>query len=113
MDKTLKQSKYKTLVRFENGMEIKADPMNWVLYIPSPRSYSYYPTLDCVFIEILDLRIKELATKDSRRTLQSLADAISQAKTEIESVLTQLTTPKIAEQGRLGVQEGGLRVRND
>lgn len=113
MEKTLKQSKYKTIVKFENGIEIKADQMSYILYIPSPRTYWYYPTLDSLFSELLTLRIKELATKDSRQTLQSLADAIFQAKTEIESVLVQLTTPKISEQSRLNMQGDGLRIKND
>ncbi len=113
MEKKLKTSKYKTIVRFENGIEIKVDQMSYILYIPSPRTYWYYSTLDALFSELLTLRIKELATKDSRQTLQSLADAISQAKTEIESILTQLTTPKTPEQSRLELQEGGLKIKND
>lgn len=113
MEKTLKQSKYKTIVKFESGIEIKADQMSYILYIPSPRTYWYYPTLDSLFSELLTLRIKELATRDSRQTLQSLADAISQAKTEIESVLNQLTTPKISEQSRLNMQGDGLKIKND
>lgn len=113
MENKLKPSKYRTIVKFENGIEIKADQMSYILYIPSPRTYWYYSTLDSLFSELLTLRIKELATRDSRQTLQSLADAISRATTEIESVLTQLITPKISEQSRLNMQEDSLRVKND
>src|SRR3989344_2588005 len=109
MEKILRPSKFKTLAKFENGMEIKADPMNWVLYIPSPRSYWYYSNLESLFSELLTLRIKELASQDSKQTLQSFADAIYQAKTEMESVLSQLTTAKIPEQSRLDTQEDALR----
>lgn len=106
-------SKYKTIVKFENGIEIKADQMNWVLYIPSPRTYWYYPTLDGVFTDLLNLRIKEISAKDSRKTIQCLTEAIIQAKTEIRVIIDTLTTVKIPEQSRLDMQEGRLRIKDD
>lgn len=111
--KTQNTSKYKTIVKFKNGIEIKADQNNWVLYNPSPRNYSYYPSLDSLFSDLLTLRIKEISAKDSRKTIQSLAEAIIQAKTEIKVVIDTLITVKIPEQSRLDMQEGGLKIKND
>lgn len=115
MDKVskLSKSKYKILVKFENGSEIKADPMCWVLYIPSPRTYWYYSDLSQVFSEILNLRIKELAGLDSRHNLESLAQAIHQATKEINHIISTLTTIKISEQSRLDLQEHPLEKKDD
>lgn len=113
MENKLKQSKYKTIVRFENGMEIKADLMNWVLYIPSPRTYWYYPTLDCVFTELLNLRIKELASGDARNNLESLSRAITQANEEIKKTIETVTTIKLPEQSRSVLQERQGNPKND
>lgn len=107
------KSKYKTLVKFESGMEIKADLMNWMLYIPSPRTYWYYPTLDCVFTEILNLRIKELAGKDARHNLESLSQAIFQAKAETEETIRAVTTAKLPVQSRLDLQERRVNPKDD
>lgn len=112
MENKLKHSKYRTLVKFKNGIEIKADSMSYILYIPSPRNYSYYPTLDSLFSELLTLRIKELASRDSRKTISSLSDAISQAQKEIESTLAELTTIKIPEQSRLDLHGGVVDNKN-
>lgn len=108
-----KQSKYKILVKFTNGIEIRADLMSWILYIPSPRTYQYYSTLDSVFTELLDLRIKELAAKDPRKNLESLSEAINKAITEIRQITTSLTTIKIPEQSRLELQEPPMEVIDD
>jgi len=113
MENKLKPSKYKTIVRFDNGIEIKADLMNWVLYIPSPRTYWYYSTLDCVFTELLNLRIKELASNDSQKTLDSLANSINQAKNEIREILSDLTSVQIPEQSRSDLQERQENPKND
>ncbi len=107
-----KKSKYKTIVKFENGTEIKADLMSYVLFMP-PRTYWYYTSLDSVFSDLLTLRIKELASSDSRHTLQSLADSINKAKAEIELVMGQLTSPRSSAQSRSEAQEKHRKHTND
>lgn len=113
MEKTLKQSKYKTIVKFDNKIEIKADSMNWVLYTPSPRSYLYFSTLEDLLSELLNLRIKELAIKNYAKTIESLALSIQQAKTEIEQIIGNLTKVKIPAQSRLDLQEKQVNLKND
>lgn len=105
MEQKLKQSKYKTLVKFKNGMEIKSDPMCWVLYIPSPRTYWFYSTLDQLFSDLLNLKIKELASRDSRKTIHSLGEAILKATQEIKKIMEGLTTVKFPAQSRSETQE--------
>ncbi|MBU1031958.1 hypothetical protein KKE03_03495 [Patescibacteria group bacterium] len=113
MEKKLKQSKYKTLVKFNNGIEIKADSMNWVLYTPSPRSYLYFSTLEDLLTEFLNLRIKELAIKNPAKTFESLAQSIQQAKTEIKQIIGGLTQVKIPAQSCSALQERQENPKND
>lgn len=112
MENRLKHSKYKTLVKFENKIEIKADSMNWVLYTPSPRSYLYFSTLEDLLTELLNLRIKNLAIKNPAKTIESLAQSIQQAKVEIKQIIGDLTKVKISAQSCLGLQERGSEVKS-
>lgn len=113
MEKKLEQSKYKTLVRFDNRIEIKADSMNWILYSASPRSYQYFSTLEDLLTELLNFRIKELAIKSSSKTIESLAYSIRQAKEEIRQIISELTTIKTPVQDCSGLQEGVISTKND
>ncbi len=113
MEKKSKQSKYKTLVKFENGIEIKADSMNWVLFSPSPRSYLYFSTLEDLLTEVLNLKVKELAIRNSEKTIESLAGSIYQAKTEIKRIIGDLTRVKIPVQSRSELQEATLKEKGD
>lgn len=113
MENRLKQSKYKTLVKFKDGIEIKADPLCWVLYIPSPRTYWFYSTLDQLFSDFLNLKIKELASKDSRKTVESLGQAIQKAHSEVKEIISSLTVVKIPDQRRLDLQESPGNQKDD
>lgn len=113
MEKTSRHNKLNTIVRFEDGTEIRSDTLNWVLYIPSPRSYWYYSTLDQVFTDLLNLKIKELASQDSRKNIQSLGEAIIKACEEVQRIMTTLMDIKISAQSRLEMQEGSKKRKDD
>lgn len=101
MNKVRKKSSTKTVLKLENGIELRVDQMSWMIYTPSPRGYLYFSTLDGVMSELLNLRIKELAGNDKRKTVESLAEAITKAHQEIKQIINTLTTLKTSDQSRL------------
>lgn len=95
---------YKTIVKFEDGIEIKADILNWCLYIPSPRTYWYYSSLDQLLTDLLNLKIKELASNNSQMDIQDLGQAIIQATVWIKKIISPLSTIKTSVQTSLDLQ---------
>ena len=82
----------RTLVRFENGVEIRADNLCCMVFNPTGKQkFSYFPSLDGCFSELLDMKIKELASSDSRKTMKSLGDAIAAANQWIKEAITKTT----------------------
>lgn len=84
------KSKDKILIKFSNGVEIRSDSMNWILYSKSPRSYFYFATLEDLVEQLLDMKIKELASEDSKKTLQSLLSSVNSARQEITTTFKEL-----------------------
>ncbi len=95
------KNSFKTLLKFPNGVEIKADQMCWAIFTPSPRNYFYYSTLGDALTDLLNLRIKELASGDERKTVKALAQSIDQAHQEMKEIINVLTSVKIPEYDRL------------
>lgn len=107
------ENKLKTILKLENGIEIKADQLNWTLYIPSPRTYWYYSSLSDLFTDLLNLKIKEIVGKSPQKTLPNLIKAIEKANKEIREIIDSVTTIKIPVQSCLDLQEGTSEVKDD
>ena len=96
---------YRTIVRFQDGIEIKANLGTWILFVP-PRDYSYFPSLDFLIDSLFDYRIKSIAIKSGKQTLKSLSESIQKARDEIFEIIGELTSIKIPKSGRLQAQGG-------
>ena len=64
--KKLQGEKFKTIVKLPDGIEIKVNNLNWVLFIP-PRNYSYLSTLEQVFDSFLEYRVKQHAVNGEKK----------------------------------------------
>ncbi len=92
--------KYRTIVELKDGLEIKVNTPNWVLYIP-PKTYWFYSTLCALANDLFDYQIKKFAVADQRKTIIALAENIEKAKKYVWSQIEPLTTIKIVESKRL------------
>lgn len=89
-----KGEKYRTIVELKDGLEIKVNTLNWVLYIP-PKTYWFYGTLQALANDLFDYQIKKFAIEDKRKTIIALAKNIEKAKKYVWSQIEPLTTMKI------------------
>jgi hypothetical protein len=92
---------YKTILKLKDGVEIKANLNNWLLAIP-PRNKWYFSSLDNLFEEILDYKIKFYASRSEKKTIEELASAIQKARAEVWEIVERLTTIKTGVSERLG-----------
>ncbi len=89
--KIIKGEKLELIAKLTGGVEIKANLNNWVLFI-APRNYSYYATLDPLFIDLLNYKIKQYAFNNKKKDIESLAEVIGKARKEIVGIMKLLTT---------------------
>ena len=88
--------RYRTIVELKDGLEIKVNALNWVLYIP-PKTYWFYSTLQLLANDLLDYQIKKFAIEDQKKTIVALGENIEKAKKYVWSQIEPLTTIKIKE----------------
>ncbi|MBI4100800.1 hypothetical protein HY439_03640 [Candidatus Microgenomates bacterium] len=103
---------YKSVLKLKDGAEIKANLNNWLLVIP-PRNRWYFPSLDVLFQELLDYKIKFYASQSEKKTLEELVLAIQKARAEVWEIVNKLTTVKTSVSEQLGVSGGGSELKVD
>lgn len=103
---------YKLILKLENGIQIKADLNNWILFAP-PRSYWYHSSLHELFENLLDIEIKFYAFQDQRKTIEGLRDSIQKAEEEISQIIKDLTALKTSARKRLMNHERRLNEKDD
>ena len=91
--KMLQGEKFESVLKLPDGIEIKANFNNWVLLIP-PRNYSYFSTLDSLFDDLLDYKIKLYSIQNEKKDILSLREAIQKAREEVLKIMQSLTTIK-------------------
>ena len=95
-----KGEKYRTIIELKDGLKIKVNTLNWVLYIP-PKTYWFYSTLHALANDLFDYQIKKFAILDQRKTIIALGENIEKAKRYVREQIVPLTTLKIEEPKRL------------
>lgn len=104
-----KGERYRTIVKLKDGLEIKVNALNWVLYIP-PKTHWFYSTLQSLANDLLDYQIKKFAIEDQKKTIVALGENIEKAKKYVWSQIKPLTIIKIEETERL---KGNGDKKND
>lgn len=91
--KKLQGETFQTVYKLPDGIKIKVNLHNWVLFIP-PRNYSYFPTLDSLLNDLLDYKIKLYAIQSEKKDIASLKESIEKARKEIMDITMPLRTIK-------------------
>lgn len=84
---------FQTILELPDGIKIQTNVHNWILFIP-PRNYSYFSTLDSLFVDLLNYKIKLYAVQSKKKNLASLKDSIEKARKEVLDIVESLTTIK-------------------
>lgn len=111
MDK-LQGETYRTVLKLDNGIEIKANFHNWILFIP-PRSYSYFPTLDYLLTDLLNYKIKLSAVQNPIKDITNLKTAIEKARAEVMAIVKPLTSITNKDLTCSEVQQDTMETRDD
>ena len=106
-----KGQQYKTIVDL-GDVQIKADLRSWVLFIP-PRTLWYYTSLECLFEDLLDLKIKSFANKSQKKDIESFGKAIAEANNYIAAIIKGLTSIKSPASERLDRVCKGEKQKDD
>lgn len=86
-----KKKKFDLVLRLENGIEIRSNRLNWILFLP-PKTFWYYNRLYSLFDDLFDLKIKFYSARDERKTLEGLRDCIEVAENGMVEIIKGLTT---------------------
>lgn len=111
MDK-LQGETFRTILKLDNGIEIKANLNNWVLYVP-PRSYSYFPTLDYLLTDLLNYKIKLSAVQNPIKDITSLKTAIENSRAEVMAIIKPLTSITNKDLTCSEVQQDTMEAKDD
>lgn len=91
--KTLQGEQYQPVLKLPEGIEIRANVNNWLLITP-PRNYWFYPTLDFLFADLLNYKIKVFAIQGVKKDIASLKESIRKAREEVLTIMRPLITLK-------------------
>ena len=79
------------IIKLPGGIKIQCDRLNWVLEDGDKNNRCYFVSLDELCDELLELRIKE-ETKKTRKGLESLREAVWNARVAVREDMERLQT---------------------
>jgi hypothetical protein len=94
--------KYKLVTELSEGIKIYCDQLNWILEVRSKDNRSYFPYLELLLDELLDLHILKKASstsqigKDIKSLINVVQDAREATRKDIELIQKTLTSADIA-----------------
>lgn len=91
--KKLVGEKHQVILKLNDGIEIRVNPLNWILFIP-PRETYYFSGLDILLVDLFDQKLKINSLNIDMKDFKDLSEVIYKTRVEILEIMKDLTSFK-------------------